>query len=148
MYLVEPFDHSRVAGTDGVGIGNRNGQGQFADLVNPCRTCHLSVAVEAESPCGAGPSHAFTAAGENGGDTRANRSPADGHCAVATDQRRVADFDSGDVRDGILWTRRAAQFDTEVTGANIVGGQLFFFLPGLSGSVRWGMSEQRVATAA
>src|SRR5262249_52955600 len=114
MVLVHPGDDASVRDPDRVGVGDRDRALEGPRLFDPGDPGHLSVAVlrvEAGRHRIGGVS---LAAGVDRRDSRPH--------AIALNQRAVADFEAGDVGDGVPGAWPAAEAETEGAGAGLAGG--------------------------
>src|ERR1700688_4806760 len=113
-----PGDHGVADHAYAVGVGDHDGAVEKAGVFEPCGAGHFSVAVEGE-PAPEDRVVGGLAAGMNGGDSGADGAFANFEFAAAGDERGVADFDSLDVGDGVVWAGRAVEGDSEIAGSGI-----------------------------
>ncbi len=117
-----PVDDAAVHGADGVGVGQPDGQGERAGLVQPGGAGHLAVAVEAVPPGGDRDSGLVLAEGVHDGDPGAHRPGAGGERPVPFDDRVVADLDAGHVGDGVPAAGFTVEGDAQAAGAGFARG--------------------------
>src|SRR5579863_3331754 len=108
-----PGDDGVADDADAVGIGDHDGAVEEAGVVDPGSPGHLAVAVEGEPGGEDGVVGSF-AAGMNGGDTGADGAGADDEFSFSGDEGGVADFNAGNVGDGIVGTGDAVEGNAEI----------------------------------
>ena len=111
---VHPGDDAGVRDADRVRVGDRDRALAGAGLFDPRDAGHLAVAVERVIAGRHRVARVGLAARVDGGDS--------GPDVVALDQGAVADFDPGDVGDGVVGSGSAAELQADPAGAGLAGG--------------------------
>jgi hypothetical protein len=97
---------------DAVGVGNRNRAAEHTAFLDPGGPGEIAEAIAGE-PAGKD-RLPLLALGPDDGDSGAG-----GVLAGSLDDRGLADFNAGDVRDGVQGTRSPLERDAEVAGARL-----------------------------
>src|SRR6185437_15831685 len=111
--LVHPGDDPGVRDTDGVGVGDGDRALHGARLLDPGNAGHLPVAVQAEEAGRQRVARVALAPRVDGRDAGAD--------VVVLDEGLVADFDPGDVGNGVVRAGGAAVLQADGTSARFAG---------------------------
>jgi hypothetical protein len=112
-----PFDYTFVYGANAMRVRDHHGPFKESGFGNPCRTCHLAVAVEREP---AGKRERINRAASSWQDCR-NAGPNRTAVRKIVDQCHLPYGYAGDVGNSIVCTRLPIEGNPEITGSGLGG---------------------------